>query len=279
MSPRGVRDEATGRRGVGDVVRLVLRGFGQTLVTAGVVMLLFVGYEVYVTNYFSHRAQHKVHEALEKEWRQGTLALPEGKLARHNGNGIANIYIPRFGKDYAWTVVAGTDAADLAKGPGHYTGSQLPGQKGDFAVAGHRVGKGEPFLNLDQLRPGDPVVIETETRWFVYCVIGAGPGNRSCRANAANASLNNRDANGVPGREVVYPSQGQVILPVPDDLHAAPPYRVAYITMTTCTPKFSATQRMVVHGVLARTIAKKPVGSRYDNAIPRAIEALYGSGS
>ena len=78
------------------------------------------------------------------------------------GSGIANIYIPRFGRDYAFTVVQGTKDADLEKGPGHYVGTALPGQVGNFAVAGHRVGKGEPFLNLDHLRPGDAVIIETD---------------------------------------------------------------------------------------------------------------------
>ena len=77
-----------------------------------------------------------------------------------------------WASDYHFTIVEGTNDADLEKGPGHYVGTALPGQVGNFAVAGHRVGKGEPFLNLDQLQPGDAVVIETVTNWYVYTVLG-----------------------------------------------------------------------------------------------------------
>ncbi|MGH8960290.1 MAG: class E sortase, partial [Jatrophihabitantaceae bacterium] len=131
--PTSGGDPGRRRFGVGDVIRFVLRGVGQTLITAGLVVLLYVVYQVYITNYFAERAQDKVHSALEKEWAKGSLALPEGKLATLTGHGIANLYIPRFGRDYAKTIVEGTGAASLEKGPGHYDGTALPGQKGDFA--------------------------------------------------------------------------------------------------------------------------------------------------
>lgn len=274
--------DGPGHSSVGDKVRFVVRGIGQTLITAGVVVLLFVVYEVYITNFYAHRAQHRVHTALEQQWDQGTdvLALPQSELRKLDGHGIANLYIPRFGTDYAWTVVEGTNDADLEKGPGHYPNSQLPGQLGDFAVAGHRVGKGEPFLNLDKLRAGDAVVVETQTTWFVYCVIGAGQDNRSCSPGARGASLSNVDANKVPGREIVSPSAGQVVLPVPNDPGATQPYRTGYLTMTTCHPKFTANQRMIVHAVLdtqyPRGIAKhKAVDGTYSTAIPAQINSLY----
>lgn len=97
-----------------EFVRMLVRGLGQLLVTAGVIVLLFVVYEVYVTNWFAHREQHKVHVALEQEWNKGELALPETGLAALDGHGIANLYIPRFGRDYAWTIVQGTNDADHA---------------------------------------------------------------------------------------------------------------------------------------------------------------------
>jgi sortase A len=266
---------------VGDLIRMLLRGVGQLLVTAGVVVLLFVVYEVYVTNWFAHREQHKVHQALEQEWNKGELALPEGGLAALDGHGIANLYIPRFGQDYAWTIVQGTNAADLEKGPGHYDGTQLPGQKGDFAIAGHRVGKGEPFLNLDKLRAGDSVIVETQTTWYVYCVIGAGSHNAACDPSAPGASLANTytDPSGtkVPGREIVTPGDGAVILPVPSN-RAVPAQQATtrYLTMTTCHPKFTAAKRMVVHAVLGRTIPKQESGNgRYVNTVPAQITALY----
>jgi sortase A len=246
----------------GDTVRLVLRGVGQTLITFGLVVLLFVVYEVYVTNYFSHREQAKVHQALEKEWAKGKnplLALPDGKLpALPTGQGIANLYIPRLGRDYAWTIVQGVSADDLSRGPGHYPQSALPGQIGDFAVAGHRVGKGEPFLNLDQLRPGDAVIVQTESMWYVYRVLG----------NVKTRNLGATGADGVPGREIVDPSDGQVVAPWPD--HPNRKATKAWMTMTTCHPKFTATHRMIVHAVLAEKV--RATGS----AKPAAIVALYG---
>jgi sortase A len=263
----------------GDGVRFVLRGIGQTLITAGVVVLLFVVYEVYVTNWFAHRAQHKVHTALEQQWANAPLDLPNSGLKPLDGQGIANLYIPRFGTDYAWTVVQGITDADLEKGPGHYPDSQMPGQLGDFAMAGHRVGKGEPFLNLDKLVAGDTVVVETRTTWFVYCVIGAAAVGDVCNANAPGGSLSRTDANGVPGREIVDPSDGQVVLPVPSRPDATAPYSTAYLTMTTCHPKFTATKRMIVHAVLdpqyPKGIAKTQVGGKYSSAVPAVINALY----
>jgi sortase A len=273
-----------GPRRIGDLIRTVLRGIGQLLITAGVVVLLFVVYEVYVTNFYAHREQAKVHKALEQQWTKAKIALPESQLARATGHGMANLYIPRFGKDYAWTIVAGSAVptdSQLEKGPAHYAGSALPGQKGDFAIAGHRVGKGEPFLNLDKLRAGDSVVVETQTTWYVYCVIGAGAHNASCEPSARGASLSNTyaDPSGtkVPGREIVSPDDGTVVLPVPSDPTVPPAKAVTrYLTMTTCHPKFTAAKRMIVHAVLNRTIAKPALGGgKYDNTIPTQIEGLY----
>jgi sortase A len=242
------------RSGAGTVARFLLRGIGQTLITAGLVLLLFVLYEVYVSNWIADRQQVRVHTALEKTWAGGRdplRALPGGSLPRPpGGQGIADLYIPRLGRDYAWTVVEGTSAADLERGPGHYPFSALPGHVGNFAVAGHRVGKGEPFLNLDRLRPGDPVVVETASRWYVYRVLARNGGPA-----------------GVPWREIVDPGDGAVVDAVPGH----PDYRARWrlLTMTTCHPKFTAAQRMVVH---ARLVTSVP---RTGEVMPAPIRALY----
>jgi sortase A len=243
-----------------DWVRFALRGLGQTLITVGVVMLLFVVYEVYVTNYFAHQQQSKVKTALQQQWRAGddpllpvpgqrTPSLPDGK-------GIAYLYIPRLGRDYAWAVVEGTSNADLEKGPGHYPGTALPGRLGNFAVAGHRVGKGEPFLNLDQLRAGDAVIVRIESSWFVYRVKGAQHGK-----------IDSRDADGIAGREIVRPSDSAVLADVPDHPGATPTEKL--MTMTTCHPKFTAAKRMIIHAALDKTIAAT------GTAMPASILALY----
>jgi sortase A len=248
----------------GDKVRFVLRGIGQTLITFGLIVLLFVFYEVYVTNWFAAEAQSKVKHELVKDWANGKtdpLALPAGATPDLPlGKGIANLYIPRLGRDYAYTIVQGTSQDDLEKGPGHYPKTALPGQVGNFAIAGHRVGKGEPFLNLDHLRAGDSVIVETESYFYVYTIKG----------NAANNDLSDRGRDGIPGREIIDPSDGEVLYSVPDHaLGTTPTERL--MTMTTCHPKFTAQKRMVYHALLTATY-KKADGS---SPMPAAVTALY----
>jgi sortase A len=232
-------------------MRTLARGFGQTMVTLGVIVLLLLVYEVWVSNYFAERKQDVVRKDLVKAWNKGEdplhgedrLKLPSGKqVIIPAGKGFANLYIPRLGKDYAETVVQGTDDTSLERGPGHYTDTQLPGQVGNFAMAGHRVGKGQPFLNLDQLKPGDALVFQTATRWYVYRVLG----------ESKTGDLTAPDAQGVTGREIVSPNAADVIDPVPNQ-PGAKPVR-ALVTLTTCHPKYSANQRMIIHGVLDRAM-------------------------
>ncbi len=233
-----------------DKVRLVARGVGQTLITGGLIILLFVVYEVWVTNLFAAHEQSQVHQEFQTLLDNptvGSSVLPLPGAAQKTipaGQGIANLYIPSFGQDFNFTVVEGVDDADLEKGPGHYSGTALPGQKGNFSVAGHRVGKGEPFLNLDQLKPGDNVVVQVPGYWYVYQVLGQ------------NGDLSKPDSNGVIGREIVQPTDVGVIAPTPDKPGSGPVGN--YMTMTTCHPKYSASQRMVLHAKLVET--KKAVG-------------------
>ena len=206
----------------------------------------------------------------EHLWEQkngGVLPLPgvsDPTIAL--GSGIANLYIPRLGQDFHFFIVQGSSVpteTQLDEGPAHYAGTALPGRVGNFAVAGHRVGKGEPFLNLDKLQPGDPVVIETKTAWFVYRVKGQQHG------------LEKPDSDGIPGREIVDPSDGEVVAPVPDDPGKRP--TEALMTMTTCTPKFTAAQRMVVHAVLDRgaTVHVIATSGKAVLKMPSSISALY----
>lgn len=274
------------RSSAGDRVRFLLRGIGQTLITFGLVVLLFAVYEVWVTNIFAHRAQEKVYNTLQHDWLTGQdpLALPGGKVsAIPVGTGIAVLYIPRLGAGYHFAIVQGSDVpkdAELEKGPAHYADTQLPGEIGNFGVAGHRVGKGEPFLNIDKLRSGDAVIVETRTEWYVYRVLGK-PAGADPQDNAAAIPVkphpHDPHVNRVPvsGREIVDPSDGQVLLPVPNhpeySFHDA---TVALMTMTTCHPKFTASQRMIVHAELQTQVhnTKKIINS---GALPPAIETLY----
>jgi sortase A len=248
---------------LGDYVRAGIRGIGQTLVTLGLVVLLFVVYEVWITNISSNQKQSKIKHELVQKWSSGQDPLPTGVDRLHlpagvqatlpAGAGFANLYIPRFDKDFVRTIVQGVGEAQLEEGPGHYTASALPGQLGNFAVAGHRVGKGEPFLNLDHLKPGDSIVIQTKVNWFVYHVLG----------DVSTGNLAVTNSQGVSGQQVVPPSDYSVVSPVPNQPQANP--TLAYMTLTTCTPKFSATDRLIVHAVLFRSFAAK------GRALPREL--------
>ena len=275
-------DPAPARRPrAGDVVRTVVRGIGQTLITLGLVLLLFVVYEVWVSNIFAHQKQTAVRHQLTQAWQAGQdplqgedrLNLPAGKqVVIPAGAGFANLYIPRFGKDYAWTIVEGTDDADLERGPGHYSNTALPGQIGNFALAGHRVGKGEPFLNLDQLRPGDSIVVQTRSNWYIYRVLGSASQYAAAekitdsaqRSAAEAAALAVPDSEGVVGREIVSPDAVSVIDPVPNHDGVSPTRSL--LTMTTCHPKYTANQRMIIHAALARAIPAQ--GSETPKELP-----------
>src|SRR3954463_16288622 len=118
------RRSTTGGAGP-DRVRFVLRGVGQTLITLGLVVLLFVVYEVWITNVFAAREQKKVTQALIKEWqKENRLALPGSEDPTVAlGTGLGIIYVPRLGRDYHFTIVEGSavpNDAQLEKGPAHY---------------------------------------------------------------------------------------------------------------------------------------------------------------
>jgi sortase A len=204
------------------------------LVTVGVVLLLFVVYEVYVTDWLTGQRQAELTDELYTEWAEDP-PVPGSQVP---GDAIAVLYIPRLGADYRQVVLEGTAEAQLSQGPGHYVGTALPGEQGNLAIAGHRVGKGSPFLELDTLRPGDPIVVETADSWFTYRVLG----------NPDTGEFTG-DPSGIPGREIVLPTQVDVVSPVPGGDAYGDPHG-AFLTLTTCHPRFSARERLVVHAAL-----------------------------
>ena len=225
-------------------VRSLLRGLGQSLLTVGLVAVLFVVYQLFVADLVNDRRQEALNDELRTEWSAGRAWAPPagGRAATAAdvpiGAAFAVLYIPRLGSDYRRVVLEGTTEAQLAQGPGHYPGTAMPGQPGNVAIAGHRVGKGSPFLDLDLLRPGDPIVLETRDAWFVYRVLGD-----------PDTGTFVGDPSGIPGRQVVSPGDVEVIAPTPNGTSDAAPSG-AYLTLTTCHPRFSARQRLVVHAAI-----------------------------
>ena len=118
-------------------------------------------------------------------------------------------------------------ASTLAKGLGHYPDSQLPGQVGNTAIAGHRAGHGNPLIDIDAIKPGDVMVVETRDAYAVY------------RAERS---------------QIVPPTQVDVIAPVPGQPNATP--TTAYLTLTSCDPRFGSTNRFIVHASLERVIPR-----------------------
>lgn len=260
--PQAAPPESSSGRG-----RKAVRALGELLMTAGLVVLLFVVYEVYVTDLISAGKQADAVSSLDQDWAKGRQLHPEPI----DGQAFAKIYVPGFGADYHFTIQQGTDYKSLETGPGHYRGTALPGEPGNFAIAGHRVGKGAPFNDLDLLNSCDAIVIETQTDFFVYRVLpyadelaGWATGKGRDPKCAAVSTLRTNEPGGGPygrtvGREVVNPDQVEVIAPVPHQpAEVLPPaQQVAMLTLTTCHPQFSDRQRLIVHAVLTNQYLKQ----------------------
>ncbi len=217
----------------GDRWRTAVRTVGELLVTSGLIVLLFVVYEIFVTDFLNGQRQDDLNREVHAEWE----ADPPVLGSQVPGDAFAVLHIPRLGEDYQRVVLEGTAYADLKDGPGHYADSALPGEVGNVAIAGHRTTYGSPFRDLDLMRPGDPIVVETADSWFVYRVLG-DPATGDFGA----------DPSGIPGQHIVLPTDVQVINPTPNAAADAPATG-HYLTLTTCHPRFSAAERLIIHAV------------------------------
>ncbi|MGI5287053.1 class E sortase [Nonomuraea polychroma] len=200
-------------------MRAALRVVGELGVTAGLVLLMFCAYLLWGTASYTERHQRILQEQLDQELDQ----RKRKKDARgiELGRALALLSIPRLGADYKYAIVEGVDPESLRKGPGHYPGTAMPGQVGNFVISGHRTTYAAPFNRLNELRRGDDIVVDTRDARFTYRVIR---------------------------KEVVVPTQLSVVAPVPQ--HPARRPSQALITLATCHPEYSARQRLIVYGVL-----------------------------
>lgn len=224
---------------------------GELFLTIGAVLLLFAGYESFWTNIESGQKQHAVADQLDAKWQEDTWVNPRGEVAPPLGDAFARLSIPAFGSDYNFAIVEGTDDASLLAGPGHYTDSQMPGQLGNFAVAGHRVGKGAPFNDLGNLRTCDEIIVETRTEKISYRVLPIDGEPATCLSPEQQAKLSTEYP--MPGRHITLPGDIGVTFPVPGS-EAAP--SEALLTLTTCHPQFSAAERMIIHAMKVSSVRK-----------------------
>lgn len=186
---------------------MALRVMGRSLIGFGALVILFLLYQVFGTNFVTGREQQALAKELQRAWSEPQLAEARPKL----GEGIALVEIPKI--EVNAVVVEGVEIADLKKGPGHYPESALPGQLGNMVISGHRTTYGAPFYRLDELKVGDEIIVFDASGPYKYKVTES---------------------------KVVAPTEIGVIAPSDD----------ARLTLTTCHPRFSARQRLVVVAAL-----------------------------
>jgi sortase A len=223
-------------------MRRAIAATGRVLVTVGLLILLFVAFQLWGTGILTARAQSDLRDEFESARRTVATSTTTTSTAAPTsnatgpgapavtattagpppvpGDAVATIRIPKIGVDKV--VVEGTDREDLKKGPGHFPGTPLPGQVGNAAIAGHRTTYGQPFFDLDQLAPGDEIITEALTGTYTYRV---------------RQTL------------IVQPEDVWVVANTPDP----------QLTLTTCNPKFSARERLVVQADLVPAVSAPPV--------------------
>ena len=231
-------------------------GLGKTLIATGLLMFGFVAYQLWGTGIETARAQ----DALENEFEDllaGTTTtdaptivdtVPENTVPEisvpdtapdvtapdtvpveaqtpvvEEGDPIARIEMPTIGVDNI--VVAGVEKSDLKKGPGHYPETPMPGQLGNAAIAGHRTTYGQPFFDIDKLEVGDEIVVTTLDGRFIYRVTG---------------------------QQIVSPSDYQVVATVDPT--------TATLTLTSCHPKWTARERIIITSELDTAASSGPAG-------------------
>lgn len=238
----------------------IISVLGELFLTIGVILLLFAFYESYWTNIESGKLQDQASADLDKQWGgdgDDAYVNPRTKLTPQLGQAFARLYIPSFGSDFHFAIVEGTADKDLLAGPGRYVNSQMPGEKGNFAVAGHRVGKGAPFNDLGNLRTCDAIVVETQTQWITYRVLPTDGTTPDCLSPEQQTKLSTEYA-GVTGRTITTPGDIGVISPVPETDVPAGEASEALITLTTCHPQFSNAERMIIHAMETSVEPKVP---------------------
>jgi sortase A len=265
--------------------RWVVGGIGRTLITLGLMMFAFVAYQLWGTGIQTAQAQRTLSREFEEQVGKApdvtttvvatttttepptteptnstvpaavsttttTLApvVPVAQPLPADGEALARLEIPRMGLNRI--VVEGATADDLKKGPGHFAETPLPGQLGNAAIAGHRTTHLHPFLDIDKLQPGDEIIATTLNGRYVYHVTAT---------------------------EVVNPDDYAAVIPTTDPTKAT-------LTLVSCTPKYSASNRIVVHSELVPeqsdplTQAAAPV-SAADPAETLPAETLPDEGS
>lgn len=250
---RGTRADGTDSPRRGPVWQAI-GVLSELLITMAVICALYIVWQMWWTGVQAERTQVETREQVSwsdpgsssdtkiAEAQTGDVPIQPQKASY--GDLVAQVYIPRFGQNWQRNIVEGTDAEQLARhGLGHYETSQMPGSIGNFAIAGHRSGYGEPLGDIDKLKEGDPVIIRTQDYWYVYTYTHY---------------------------QVVQPTDIWAVAPNPENTGAKATKRM--ITLTTCEPKYTtATHRWIAWGELK-------YWAKVSDGIPQELSTTDASG-
>lgn len=269
-----------------------LSGLGKTMVAVGVIIFLFVAFQLWGTELEESQLQGDLTDELSQ-----TLTTTPGKDSERNSDDVESTAnaepqtldeitdslgdinpadakkLPKpaegeslgvmqlkpsqnqAGIDMRKVFIEGTDKDDLKAGPGHYLGTPFPGQKGNASIAGHRVTYGAPFHRIDELVPGDLISMYTQQGDFTYRVLPPP-------ADFAGEKG--------PAHWIVPPSDVSVLEDFGDNR----------LTLTACHPKYSAAKRIIVAAELVGNPAETTAGNEADTfevASEEGLEAAAGA--
>lgn len=237
------------------VIRALLGVVGELLISAGVLLLLFTGWQLWWTDVVADREQNEI--LADLDWLVSVDDADAGELQPGEGpppiidypdahETIGTMHIPRFGKDYVRNISEGVELEPVLNrlGIGHYPDTALPGEIGNFSVAGHRTTYGKPFNQIADLQIGDPIIVQTPQAWYIYRVTAD---------------------------QIVFPNQVEVIAPVPNHPGEVPTTRS--ITLTACHPMFSARERFIIHGEFERWYPNEGAGGALPPELFEGVDA------
>lgn len=229
MDPSFVTPPVTPRAVPALAADVLRRRGGRRAVSVLSVVMLLAGVAMFSypvgTDLYSRLQQDRLQQAFDEPETQA--AYTERRI--RVGDGLTTLRIPKLGVEVL--VVEGTTPAALRAGAGHYVGTPLPGEPGNVGIAGHRTTYGRPFNRIDELRAGDVVELETPLAVHTYRVTTGFDGH--------------------PNPWVVQPTDVSVV---------AQNVRGRVLTLTTCHPKGSARQRLIVRLELVESTPRAGAG-------------------
>jgi sortase A len=219
-------------------MQLILRRAGWALIWVALLVFAFLAYQLFVTDFLNGRVQAEARAELTTELEERRVELPEPEVVTIQDTvpdepaapttTVAPItYVPEVAGEQGSTlgrmvirsldvdevIFSGVNVDTLRMGPGHMPGTPVPGQPGNAVISGHRTTYGRPFYDLDLLEAGDRIEVETATGRHVYEV-------------------------------------RRTLIVAPDDVQVIEPLVGAWLTLTTCNPRFSAAERLIIQAEL-----------------------------